>query len=204
MQSVTGIVTPSFDVLVAWHPQFALAVLEGVEVRPNLRTVEAVFSSFALNTPLQEAFDTQITGYSIFSGCDITLDPTNAFQGNLFKGLNDVTQGLVTGITSRLMVLSRGEHNYFPIPSQTPLQMVPQVLSRAAGIWHLNSPDNVKMDFTLIATPPGEGPLTVWATFSFLVLGEGGEQFLCLSPRQARAQLRAMGYGGPCCAPPAT
>lgn len=202
MQQVAGIIQPSFDVIAVYHPQFALAVLAGIQVRPNLRTVQCVFSNFALNQPVEESFDQQITGYSIFSGFDYTLDPTNAFAGNILKGLSDTTQAMVSGITCELMVRSRDEHDYLPIPVQTPLQMMPSVLSRAAGIWAMNSPDNIKQRFTLISTPPGDGPLTVWCVYSFLVLGEGAQQFLCMSTDRARDELRKRGYGpGALCSP---
>jgi len=199
VDAASGFITPDLlRTIAAYHPQFALAVLEGVSVRPNGRTVQAVFSSFALNQLIEESFDQQITGYSIFLGADIALDPTGAFNGNLFKGLNDATEQLVTGITTRLQVQSRDGDYYFPIPSQIPLQFLPRKLSRFAGIWAMNSPDNVKQDFYLIATPNGDNPpLTVWVDYTFAVLGDGANRFLCMTRKQAQECLRAE-YGFAC------
>jgi hypothetical protein len=202
---VSGMIVVEPRALALWHPRFALAILEGVPARPNLRTVQAVFSSFALNQPMEASFDQEITGYSIFSGVDITLDPTSAFPGNILKGLSDVTQTMNTGITTDLMVRSRGDHDYSPIPVQTPLELVPSVLARSAGVWAMDNPDNVKMRFTLIETPPGDGPLTVWVQFSFLVLADVNERdaFQCMPFHQARKLLRdRYGIGCSCGGPP--
>lgn len=194
-----GILVPQLETIAAYHPQFALAILNGIKARPNLRTIQAVFSSFALNTPVEESFDQQITGYSIFTGCEISLDPTNAFNGNILKGLSDTTTALASGIVVNLLVRAAEDHDYMPIPENTPLQLVPVVLARSAGIWAMNNPDNVKLRFTLTSTPIGDGPLTAWVVFSFLVLGEGAQPYLCIPYDKARAELRKLGYGGSCC-----
>jgi len=193
--TVSGIVVPPFETICAYHPGFALAMLDGVRARPNLRTIQGVFAGFALNQPIESSFDQQITGYSLFTGCAYTLDPINAFGGNLFQYVSAGAQQLVTGITVDLLIRSRGENDYSPIPTQTPLQMVPTVLDGAVGVWALNEPDNCKMRFTLIAAPAGNPPLTVWFVFSFLVLGEGGDRYLCLDRDRARALLHERGYG---------
>lgn len=184
----------SFDTLCAFHPAFALAILNGVAVRPNLRTIQVVFSSTATGQVLPASFDQQITAYSVFSGCDVSLDPTSAFAGNPLKSMSDTFQAMTSGITMQMLVRSKNEGDYSPIPTDTPLQMVPSILRKAAGIWFMESPDNVKAQFTLASVPPGGAqavPITVWVTLAFLVLGYNSENYLRLRPLDARAQLNA-------------
>jgi len=143
---------------------------------------------------LPTSFDQQITAYSVFSGCDVSLDPTNAFAGNPLKSLSDTFQAMTSGITMQMLVRSKNEGDYSPIPTDTPLQMVPPILRKAAGIWFMESPDNAKVQFTLVSVPPGgaqAAPITVWVTLAFLVLGYGAENFTKLRPMEARAQLNA-------------
>jgi len=196
-QSASGIVTPPMETIAAYHPYFALAALEGVPVRPNLRTVQAVFGAFNLNQPVEESFDQQITGLSLFTGASYSLDPITAFVGNLFQYVSAEAEQAVTGITCDILVQARGETNYAPIPTQTPLQLVPQVLGGAAGVWAMDLPDNVKVRFTLTAAPAGAPPLTVWLVFAFLVLGSCRERdtIMCMDRRKVREELARQGYG---------
>lgn len=190
---------PPPDVLAFYHPQMALAIANGVRLRPNLRTLSTKFSSNVLNQPQPASFDQQIGSYSIFTGSTVTLDPTSAFPGNVLKTTSDANQAKVTGITVTLQLLgSGGAGDYSPIPTATPLQAAKDILNAQAGVWAMNNPDNPKALFTLTAAPP-EVPLTVWWIFCFGVLGPGGEEFMCMSPQAARAELRKMGVI--CCAP---
>jgi hypothetical protein len=196
--SVAGVISPDlFGVIAIYHPKFALAVLEGIHVRPNLRVIEAEFSSPALNQPVKRAFDQQITGYSIFTGTDVTIDPTNNLgsggTANPLKYLSDAAQPETSGITATLLVRSRNEADYSPIPVDTPLQSAKRTLDKSAGAWGWDNPDNAFATFTLIAVPPADA-FTVWWTFSFLVLGEGADPYLCMPVREARAHLLKYGY----------
>lgn len=193
-----------FETLAAYHPGFALAILKGVSVRPNPRVMQFPFSNQGLGSPVGAAFDQQITGYSVFSGFDVTIDPTGAFPANLFKTLSDGMQTLTTGMTMQLLMRTKGDLDYSPIPTDCPLQSVPRVLGRAAGIWHLDNPDQAKGQITLTATPPGTGIFTVWGIFSFLVLGPEGEKYVRMNPDDARAQVRALLGRSGASAPPAS
>ena len=126
----------SFETLCAYHPGFALAILKGVSVRPSMRIVQATFSSPALNTPVSGAFDQIVTAYSVFVGCDVSIDPTSAFPGNPLKTTSDffLASG-ASGIQAKLLAATSGDNNYSPILSFTPLQMIPGILSKAAGKW---------------------------------------------------------------------
>ena len=197
--SAVGLVVPSMDLLADYHPQFALAIDSGVKPRPNLRTVQTVFSSLSLNQPLEASFDQQITGYSVFTGFDYTIDPTNAFTGNILKGLSDYTQGLVSGMTTELLVRSRDSQDYNPIPVQTPIQLVARVLNGSVGTWAMNNPDNIKLRTMLTSAPTGtSGPVTLWCVFAFMVLEAGAEPYLCMKGSDARAELRRRGYRCAC------
>ena len=205
---LSGCPLVQFETLCAYHPGFALAILNGVSVRPSMRVVQATFSSPTLNQPIPASFDQIITSYSVFAGCDVSIDPTNAFPGNPLKTTSDYFQALgASGIRFQILARTRDDNDYAPIPSDTPLQMAPSILRKAAGIWHMTNPDNIKAQFTLGATPPAV-PLTVWLTFSFLVLGPLGEDYIRLPTVKARAQLAAMlrsiGMGGGAGAQPST
>jgi hypothetical protein len=184
-----------WETLCTFHPAFALAILNGISVRPSTRVAQATFSSTVLNQQIPASFDDVITTYSIFAGIDISIDPTNAFPGNPQKAQSDFFQAWgASGIRVQLAARTVGDNDYNPIPNDVPLQMVPAILNKVAGAWHFRNPDNVKLQFTLAAVPPGGAgavPLTVWMVFSFLVLGPGGEQYLSIAPGKARAMLAA-------------
>lgn len=187
---------PDFwETLCAFHPGFALAVWNGISVRPSVRIIQGVFSSTALNQRVPGAFDSIITSYSVFTGCEISVDPTNAFAGNPQKAQSDFFQAWgASGLRVQLQARTKDNVDYDPIPVDTPLQMVPAIMRKAAGIWKLINPDNVKAEFTLAAVPAGGAgavPFTVWLSFGFLTLGPGGEQYTCLDFLTARARLCA-------------
>jgi hypothetical protein len=190
---------PSLTTLAEYHPQFALAIAMGVPKRPNMRTVQAQFANSSVPQNKPASFDQGFQGpgfvstYSVFTGFHHSIDPTNAFGGNVLKTLSDEMQSWVSGITMTMTVRSDGS-DYTPIPFDTPLQLVPRVLNPTAGMWSMDNPDNVKIVFTLQAAPPAS-PLTVWGVFSFLVLGEGARPFICMDPGEARAELRKLGIG---------
>lgn len=189
-----GLVAPDFRVLATYHPQAALAVACGVPLRPNVRNLAVTFaSSSAVGTRLPVSFSEVIGTYSIFAGADVTIDPTNAFPGNPLKYLNDLFMALVSGITFTLEC--RGSEDYTPMPDEVPLQSVARILSGAAGIWTMDTPDNVKATFALTALPNAATgttgfPITVWVNFMFLSLGSPGRPYLALDAPTARKQLR--------------
>jgi hypothetical protein len=184
-----------WETLCTFHPAFALAILNGIGVRPSTRTVQATFSSTTLGQQKPASFDAIITTYSVFAGVDITIDPTNAFPGNPLKAQQDFFQTWgSTGITFLLAARTKGDNDYNPIPSDVPLQTVPAILNKVAGAWHMINPDNIKAQFTLASTPPGGAqavPFTCWVIFSFLTLGPGGENYLAIPAAKARVQLAA-------------
>ena len=90
--------------------------------------------------------------------------------------------------------------DYTPIPFDTPLQLVSRVLNPTAGMWSMDATDNVKAQFTLQAEPP-DAPLTVWATFNFLQLGEGAREIMCLKRDIVRSKLQELGILGCGCDP---
>ena len=186
---VNGVLPIRFGTLAMWHPQFALAILKGCPVRPNLRTLQATFSTNAVGTVEPASFDQQVSRYSVFTGVAVSIDPTGAFAGNTFKTLSDSFQAKVTGITLNLVIRSRGS-DYAPIPDDIPLEMIEKTLNPTAGMWKFDNPDNPKAQFTIIDSPPGEN-FTVWVTFNLLVLGEGANPYLCKSATEARAELAA-------------
>jgi|GEM_PF-2689088 len=189
----SGSALVTFETLCAFHPAFALAILNGCPVRPSERIVQAVFNSGATNNPIPASFDQMITSYSVFAGCDVSIDPTGAFNGSPFKAQSDAFLALgASGITVTILARTFGDQDYSPIPSDTPLQMIPSILRKAAGIWHLENPDNVKCQFTLSSTPQSASPpFTVWLSFAFLCLSPAGANYLRLSAQEARAQLQA-------------
>jgi hypothetical protein len=198
-----GLSVPSFTTIAAYHPQAALAIASGVPVRPSIRPLSVTFDSTAFVGQQKPAsFAEIISSYSIFAGADITIDPSNAFEGNVLKYVNDQAQmEAETGITMTLEVRGLGS-DYNPVPEPTPLQSVGRLFSAAVGIWTLDNPDNVKALFTL-NTPPNAAPestafpITVWFNFGFLVLGEGAGNFMCMAPADARKMLREQfGIGG--------
>lgn len=203
---IAGFPQVQFETICAYHPAFALAILNGVKVRPSMRVTQATFSSAALNQPVESNFDQQITTYSIFAGVDVTIDPTSAFAGNPLKTLSDFFQAAgASGVRVQLLARTRDDNDFTPITAQVPLQSVPSVMRKVAGIWAMTLPDNIKATFTLGTAPPAV-PLTVWLTFSFLVLGPLGENYLRMDPKVARAelarQLASLGMGGSSAQPP--
>jgi hypothetical protein len=202
--SVAGIVTPLWANLAFYHPTFALAIVEGADVRPNVRILSVQFpGSASIGTVKPASFAAPVSAYSVFAGCAETIDPTGqTFQGNILKYVNDAGQAKVTGITFTLLARTRGD-DYTPIPDETPLQFVPSLLSVAAGVWKLNEPaDNVKATFTLAAQPNTPPPFTAWVGFVFLVLSKDAAGFLCMDRRAAYAELQRRGLL--CCPPQAT
>ena len=183
----------SWETLCSFHPAFALAILNGISVRPSNRVMQAQFSSVTAGQQKPAALDAIITTYSVFAGADITIDPTNAFAGNPLAAQSAFFQTWgQTGILFSLQARTQGDNDYNPIPTDVPLQMVPAILNKTAGAWHFVNPDNLKAQFTLASTPPGGSdavPFTCWVTFSFLVLGPGGENYLAIAPAKARAML---------------
>lgn len=189
-----GLAAFDFRTLAAYHPQAALAVACGVPLRPNVRNLSVQFSSSAaVGTRLPASFAEVIGTYSIFAGCDTTIDPTNAFPGNPLKYLNDTLQAYTSGITFTLEC--RGQDDYTPMPDEVPLQSVPRILSGAAGIWVLDNPDNVKATFTLQVLPNAAAgstgfPITAWVNFMFLTMGSACRPFLEYDAPQARKILK--------------
>jgi hypothetical protein len=183
----------SFETLCAYHPGFALGVWKGILVRPSVRIMQAQFSSTTLNQPVPAAFDSIIASYSVFAGVDISVDPTNAFAGNPQKAQSDFFQAWgASGLRFQLQINSVDNSQYNPIPVDVPMQMVPSIMRKAAGIWRMRNPDTAKGTFNMAALPPGGAdavPLTAWMAFSFLTLGPGGENYTSMSFENARAQL---------------
>lgn len=181
--ATNGLIIPKFSTLALYHPQFALAILEGCPARPNLRTLQATFPNLAAGEFVPASFDQQISRYSVFAGCAVTIDPTNAFDGNPLKSMSDYFQAKVSGITLNLEIRSRGS-DYAPVVSDIPLQLLEAALNPTAGVWKFDNPDNPKAVFTL-QTPPTESPFTVWVTFNLWVLGDGSETYLCMNRDEA-------------------
>lgn len=191
-----GLVVPHFETLAMFHPGFALAIASGVPCRPDVRVLSQQFDSSAqVGNALPASFSEIMGAYSVFVGCDVTIDPTNAFPGNPVKYLNDALQAQVTGITFKFT--TRGSDDYTPIPDETPLQAVPRLLAAAAGIWSLDNPDNVKATFTMQSVPNGSPtpgfPFTVWINFAFLRLAPEGTKYLCCPAPEARKRLCDLG-----------
>lgn len=176
---------PPLEVIARYFPQFALAVYEGVEVRPNLRTLKVTFSTTALNTFLPASFDEQLGSFSLFSGVSHIIDPTSAFAGNPLKSTSDANQAIVSGVAMRFSVRGRGD-DYNPVPNDTPLFLVSRVLNPSVGMWAWDMPDNVKATYTIIGFVPA-APFTVWTTFGFYVLASSGLPYLAI-PRQTAIQ----------------
>jgi hypothetical protein len=193
-----GVVTPSFATLAAYHPQFALAIACGVKPRPNNRTITFRFSSTAVpQSPQPGSFDQFVSSYSVFTGFDYTIDPTNAFVGNVLKTTSDKNQKEVTGLSLQL-VIRTDDGDFSPIPNDTMLQLVPAVLNPTAGMWHFSNPDDMKAQLTVQTSPPA-APFTVQLVFGVIQLGDGKERYMCLEPAVARAKLQEMGLLGACC-----
>jgi hypothetical protein len=191
--NTAGFTTPSLVTLAQYHPQVALAVARGVPLRPNLRPLSVELQNSQIGNPQPSSFSEVMSQYSIFSGLDLTIDPTNNLPGNPIKYIADAAQPDTSGITLTLLVKSNDGVDYSPIPDETPLQSCPRAFAPSVGIWRMVNPENLKAKFTLQTAFEGAGPITVWLTFTFLVLASSGEQFMRVSNDDARAQLRQMG-----------
>jgi hypothetical protein len=196
MMNAFGFTTPSLVTLAQYHPQFALAVLNGVAVRPNLRPLSIELQNSQIGQPQPASFQEVISQYSIFAGVGLTIDPTNNIPGNPLKTLADGAQPLTTGVTVNMLVKTNDPPDYSPIPDDTPLQSLPAAFAPSIGIWRMVNPENVKVRFTL-QTPAEGDPFTVWLVFCFLVLGAQGTGYLQMTAADARAALAKMGYGPP-------
>lgn len=182
--------------LAQYHPQFALAAADGVPCRPNNRTLQAKFSNTAQGQFVDANFQEQISIYSIFTGFEYTIDPSNAFAGSSQKGQSDFFSEQVSGLTFSLAVRGGGDE-YFPIRDQTPLQLCRRILNPSIGVWAMWNGQNVFGRFQ-IETPPVGETITAWAAFGFLVMGSQGASYLCRSRAEAIRELRDR-HGIPCC-----
>lgn len=188
-----GLAMPSLSDIAKYHPQLALAVANGVPLRPDVRPLSFNFASGAVGEPVSQSFATPVATYSLFMGVEVTVDPSTPFAGNPLKGLNDVSQTIVSGVTATIEVQSR-DGNYNIVSDDTPLQSLGAALSPLAGIWALKQPDNVKAKAQLAtAAAAAEAPLTAWLIFTFAIAGMGCDPYLCMSRDQARAGLQSLG-----------
>jgi hypothetical protein len=187
---------PPLEVVARYFPNFALALFRGVELRPNLRTLQANFSTTAVNTRLDASFDEFVSSFSLFGGVASIVDPTNAFNGNPLKTQSDAAQAIVSGITLRFTVRGRGD-DYSPVPTDTPLILIPKVLNPTVGLWAWDNPDNVKAIYTINGFVPA-APFTVWTTFAFYQLASDGLRFMSMPRHCAREELYKLGVLCPC------
>jgi hypothetical protein len=193
---VTGVATPHWPTIVRFHPQFALAILEGIEARPSERVLAPPqFGSLAVGQQQTASFAAQISRYAVFLDADYTIDPTGGFVGSLFQTTSDAALNArrsPTGITVKLVVRGGGE-DYAPIISPTPLQLAFDKLNASAGMWKMEPNQNVEAVF-YVQSPPGgvSPPFSVWAVLTFLQLGEGAQRFLGMLRRDAIDCLKAM------------
>ena len=179
---------PSLLFLAEYHPQVALAVANGVPLRPNLRPLSVELQNSQIGQPQRTSFSEVISQYSIFAGVDVTVDPTNDAPGNPVKYINDASQALVTGVTVSLLVKGAGGEDYSPVPDETPLQQLPVTLAPSIYLWRMINPENVKAQF-IVQTPANATPFTVWLTFTFLVLASAGDVYMQIPADEARKQL---------------
>lgn len=187
---------PPLEVVARYFPNFALALHKGVELRPNLRTLQANFSTTTLNTRLDASFDEFVSSFSLFGGAAVVIDPTSNLIANPLKSLSDQAQAVVSGIVMRMTVRGRGD-DYSPVPSDTPLILIPRVLNPTVGLWSWDNPDNVKATFTINAYVPA-APFTVWVVFAFYTLASSGYEYLCMPRECARQELIKCGVLCPC------
>ena len=187
---------PPLEIIAQWHPQFALAVAEGVPVRPNNRILQFPFSTNAVDERVPANFDQQISIYSIFAGFEYTVDPSGAFDNSSLKGQSDFYSEQVSGLLFSVTVRGGGDE-YSPIPVDIPLQLVRRVLNPSVGIWAMWNAQNVIANVTINSSPTGE-TFTVWGVFGFWVLGAEGARYLCINGGDARRKLRDE-HGIPCC-----
>lgn len=183
---------PPISVIAGYFPQFACALYDGVELRPNLRTLQATFASTAVNTFVETSFDEQLSSFALFAGATVLIDPTNNIPGNPLKTLSDAAQVIASGIALTITVRGRGD-DYTPVPTPTPISMIPRVLNPTVGLWAWDMPDNVKARF-VIFNPPPVAPFTVWCVLGFYQLASSGRAYMTgLTREDARARLRKVG-----------
>lgn len=194
MNPQAGITIPSLATLAEYHPQVALAVWNGFALRPNLRPLSVQLQNSMLGNPQPVSFSEVISVYSIFAAVGVWIDPTGNLDGNPLKYISDATQPQTSGITVNLLMQSATDGvNWSPIPDDTPLQAMPSSFAPSSGLWAMRNPENIKLAFTLQSEFQGEGPITVWTVWTFLMLQSGGEQFLRMTVQAARAELIRLG-----------
>lgn len=193
MNPQAGTQIPSLETLAAYHPQVALAVWNGFQLRPNLRPVSVQLQNSQLGNPQPVSFAEPMSVYSIFSSVGVTIDPTSNLDGNPLKYISDATEPATSGITCSMLVQSNTGINWSPIPDETPLQALPGAFAGSSGLWALSNPENIKLSFTLQSAFQGPGPITVWTVWTFLMLQSGAEQIMAMKVADARAQLQALG-----------
>lgn len=194
-----GIGLPPLSVIGQYHPHWALAAARGVSVRPDVRVLSVEFTSTAqVGQALPASYAEPLTKYSLFSGCEFTVDPTSSYTGNVLKGLNDTTMAKVSATTFTLLTTGpRG--NYTPVFDDTPTQSIPGLLKPFAGMWMLGPvAENVKARFTLQSIPNGGVPFTLWLMMAWAVLDSQAacSDVFSLTHAEARKQLRDEGI---CC-----
>lgn len=190
--NTAGYRMPSLETLAQYHPQVALAVWNGIPLRPNLRPLSVELQNSQVGTPQRTSFDTVISQYSIFGGVDLTIDPTNNLTGNPLKYLADAAEPATSGVTCTLLVKSNDGTDYTPIPEETPVQQVPRLFAGSIGSWRMVNPENVKASFTLQSVQQADH-FTMWLTFCFFILASSGQPFFDIPIAEARKQLRALG-----------
>jgi hypothetical protein len=187
---------PPLEVVAKYFPNFALALYHGVELRPNLRTLQANFASTTVNTRLDASFDEQVSSFSLFGGAAVIIDPTSAFIGNPLKSTSDKNQADVSGLVMRFTVRGRGD-DYSPVPNDTPVTLIPKILNPTVGLWSWDNPDNVKATFTINGYVPA-APFTVWVVFGFYQLASDGLKYMSMPRHCARDELIKCGVLCPC------
>lgn len=187
---------PPLEVIAKYFPNFALALYHGVELRPNLRTLQANFSTTTVNTRLDASFDEQVSSFSLFGGAGLIIDPTSNINGNPLKTTSDTNQANVSGIVCRFTVRGRGD-DYSPVPTDTPLTLIPKILNPTVGLWAWDNPDNVKATFTINGFVPA-APFTVWLVFGFYQLASDGLKYMSMPRQCARDELIKCGVLCPC------
>lgn len=193
MNPQAGLQIPSLETLAQYHPQVALAVWNGFQLRPNLRPLSIQLQNSQLGNPQAASFSEVMSVYSIFASMSVTIDPTSNLVGNPLKYISDATQPQTSGITASMLIKSNDGVDWSAIPDETPLQSLPSALAASSGMWAMKNPENVKFNFTLQSPFQGPGPITVWTVWTFLMLQSGGEQFMGMRTADARAQLVALG-----------
>lgn len=193
MNPQAGVQIPSLETLASYHPQVALAVWNGFALRPNLRPVSVQLQNSQIGNPQPVSFTEVMSVYSIFSSVSVTIDPTGNLDGNPLKYISDATEPATSGITVNMLIKSSDGVDWSPIPDDTPLQSMPYAFAGSSGLWAMKNPENIKLAFTLQSAFQGDGPITVWTVWTFLMLQSGGQQFMQMTTADARTQLMALG-----------